>query len=82
MKVTSSIVVNDGDALVAAAYAGMGLAYMLEVLATPFLKDGRLVEVLGDWSPSFPGYHAFYSSRRHPPRAVTLFLDLLRQDNH
>lgn len=79
VKVTSSIVVNDGDALVAAACAGMGLAYILEDIAAPFLKDGRLVEVLGDWSPPFPGYHAFYSSRRHPPRAVTLFLDLLRQ---
>tara|TARA_R110000868_G_scaffold198474_4_gene444881 strand:+ start:25354 stop:26262 length:909 start_codon:yes stop_codon:yes gene_type:complete len=80
VKVTPSIVVNDGDALVAAACAGMGLAYMLEDIAAPLLNDGRLVEILADWSPSFPGYHAFYSSRRHPPRAVTLFLDLLRQD--
>ncbi|KUP93485.1 LysR family transcriptional regulator [Tritonibacter horizontis] len=80
VKVTPSIVVNDGDALVAAACAGMGLAYMLEDIAAPFLEDGRLAEVLADWSSSFPGYHAFYSSRRHPPRAVTLFLDLLRQD--
>jgi DNA-binding transcriptional LysR family regulator len=81
VKVASSVIVNDGDALVAAACAGMGLAYMLEDLATPFLRNGQLVEVLGDWSPSFPGYHAFYSSRRHPPRAVALFLDLLRQNN-
>ena len=79
VKVTSSIIVNDGDALVAAACAGMGLAYILEDLAAPFLQEGQLIEVLGNWSPPFPGYHAYYSSRRHPPPAVTLFLDLLRQ---
>ncbi|WP_422071548.1 LysR family transcriptional regulator [Tranquillimonas rosea] len=79
VKVTPSVVVNDGDALVGAAHAGMGLAYMLEDLAAPFLADGRLVEILSDWSPEFPGYHAFYSSRRQPTRAFTLFLERLRQ---
>lgn len=80
VKVTSSIIVNDGDTLVAAACAGMGLTYMLEDLAAPFLQDGQLVEVLGNWSPPFPGYHAYYSSRRHPPPAVALFLAFLRQE--
>ena len=58
----------------------MGLAYMLEDVAAPFLKDGQVVEILDDWCPTFPGYHAFYSNRRHPTRAFTLFLDALRQD--
>lgn len=80
VKISPSIVVNDGDALVRAACAGMGLAYMLEDLAAPSLKDGRLVEVLADWCPPFPGYHAFYSSRHHPTRACTLFLESLRQE--
>ncbi|EKE69395.1 LysR family transcriptional regulator [Celeribacter baekdonensis] len=81
VKVSPSIIVNDGDALVEAASAGMGLAYMLEDLAAPFLSEGRLVEVLADWCPPFPGYHAFYSSRRHPTRASTLFLEALRQES-
>ncbi|SIT09055.1 LysR family transcriptional regulator [Paracoccus saliphilus] len=80
VKVSPSVVVNDGDALVRAALAGMGLAYMLEDLASPFLGDGRLVEVLADWCLRFPGYHAFYSSRRQPTRAFTLFLESLRQE--
>ncbi|WP_205599075.1 LysR substrate-binding domain-containing protein [Halomonas faecis] len=80
VKVSPSVVVNDGDALVQAALAGMGLAYMLEDLAAPFLGDGRLIEVLADWCPRFPGYHAFYSSRRQPARAFTLFLESLRQE--
>jgi len=79
VKVSPSVIVNDGEALVAAACMGMGLAYMLEDLAAPALKDGRLVEVLPDWCPQFAGYHAFYSSRRLPTRAFTLFLEYLRQ---
>tara|TARA_R110002020_G_scaffold25060_3_gene81574 strand:- start:7883 stop:8788 length:906 start_codon:yes stop_codon:yes gene_type:complete len=81
VKVSPSVIVNDGDALVAAACMGMGLAYMLEDLAAPALKEGRLVEVLADWCPPFPGYHAFYSSRRQPTRAFTVFLDCLRQES-
>lgn len=81
LKMSPSVIVNDGDALVGAACAGMGLAYMLEDLAAPALKDGTLIEVLADWCPPFPGYHAFYSSRRHPTRAFTLFLEALRQEN-
>ena len=80
VKVSPSIIVNDGDALVGAACAGMGLAYMLEDLAAPALGEGRLFELLADWCPPFPGYHAFYSSRRHPTRAFTLFLELLRKE--
>jgi DNA-binding transcriptional LysR family regulator len=80
VKVSPSVTVNDGDALVGAALAGMGLAYMLEDLAAPFLGHGHLVEVLADWCPRFPGYHAFYASRRQPTRAFTLFLESLRQE--
>ncbi|ETX27027.1 LysR family transcriptional regulator [Roseivivax isoporae] len=80
VRVSPSIVVNDGDALVGAACAGMGLAYMLEDLASAALRDGLLEEVLSDWCPRFPGYHAFYSSRRQPTRAFTLFLECLRQE--
>ena len=61
IKISPSVVVNEGDALVGAACAGLGLAYVLEDLAAPFLREGLLVEVLADWCPPFPGYHAFYS---------------------
>lgn len=80
VRLSPSLVVNDGDALVGAACAGIGLAYMLRDLAAPALEAGHLVEVLGDWCPPFPGYHAFYSSRRQPTRTFTLFLEALRQE--
>lgn len=59
VKITPSVIVNDGNALVEAACARMGMAYLLENLAVPSLRSGDLVEVLADWNPPFARYHAF-----------------------
>jgi DNA-binding transcriptional LysR family regulator len=42
------------------------------------LADGRLVRVLADWCPPFPGYHLYYPSRRQPTPAFALLVDALR----
>jgi DNA-binding transcriptional LysR family regulator len=57
---------------------GLGLGYMPEDKVMPAIADGRLIRVLEDWCPSFPGYHLYYPSRRHPSPALTLLLDALR----
>ena len=77
-KITPMLVVDDGDALVRAACAGLGLIYVLEDLVTPHLASGTLVRVLGDWCEPFAGYHAYYSSRLHPTRPFALLLEELR----
>jgi hypothetical protein len=43
-----------------AAVSGCGLAFLTENLAAPYLADGRLVSVMQDWCPKFPGLHAYY----------------------
>lgn len=42
------------------------------------VDEGRLVQVLEDWCPSFPGYHLYYPSRRQASAALTLVVDALR----
>lgn len=42
-----------------AALAGLGLAYLPEDRVGEHLADGRLVRVLEDWCPPFPGYHLY-----------------------
>ena len=42
------------------------------------LAEGRLVRVLADWCPPFPGYHLYYPSRRQPTPAFALLVDALR----
>ena len=61
-----------------AALAGFGLAYLPEDDAAPHLASGRLVRVLEDWCPPYPGYHLYYPSRRDPTPAFRLLLEELR----
>ena len=57
---------------------GFGLADLPQDRAEPLLADGRLIRVLADRCPSFPGYHLDDPSRRLPTRAFTLLLEALR----
>ncbi|MFS2020843.1 LysR family transcriptional regulator [Massilia sp. CT11-108] len=61
-----------------AALSGCGLAYMTEDVAVPHLRAGRLVSVMADFCPKFPGLHAYYPSRRHASRALAVVLDAIR----
>ena len=58
--------------------AGFGLAYVPEDTARAHIADGRLIHVLADWSPSYPGYHLYYPSRRQPTPAFVLLVNALR----
>lgn len=60
------------------ALDGLGIAYMLEDYVMPYIADGRLVRILEDWCPPFPGYHLYYPSRRHSSPALALLADVLR----
>ena len=61
-----------------AALGGFGLAYLPEDQVQPHLAKGRLMRVLEDWCPPFPGYHLYYPSRRQSSPAFALLVDALR----
>ena len=71
------LVFNNLALRLSCALDGLGLAYLPEDQATPFLADGRLLRVLEDWCPAFPGYHLYYPSRKHSP-ALALLVETLR----
>jgi DNA-binding transcriptional LysR family regulator len=60
------------------ALDGLGIAYLPEDQALLHVAEGRLVRVLEDWCPPFPGYHLYYPSRRHSSPALALLVDILR----
>jgi len=60
------------------AVDGLGVAYIPEDQALPHIDAGRLIRVLEDWCPYFPGYHLYYPSRRHSSPALTLLIEKLR----
>ena len=82
VHVDGPFVLNDQHLLIDAALHGAGLAIVMEDMAAPFIADGRLVQVLDDWSPLFSGYHLYYPNRRHPSPAFAALLEELRGNFH
>ena len=78
VRVEGQLVFNTAALRLSAVLAGFGLAYLPENQADAYLADGRLVRVLADWCPPFPGYHLYYPSRRQPTPAFALVVDALR----
>ena len=78
VRVEGPLVFNGTRQILHAALAGFGLAYVPEDMARPYIAKGRLHAVLQDWCPAFPGYHLYYPSRRHLPRAMAVVVDALR----
>ncbi len=78
VRVDGQLFFNGTNQMVAAALAGLGLAYVPEQLVRPHLDNGRLKRVLADWCPPFTGYHLYYPSRRQPSAAFALLVEALR----
>jgi len=78
VRVDGQLVFNSSAPILDAALAGLGLAYVPEGQVRTLLAEERLVQVLANWCPSFPGYHLYYPSRRQSSPAFVLFVDALR----
>lgn len=78
VKVEGQLVFNSIMHVLNAAVDGIGLAYVPEQLVAPYLADGRLKEVLGDWCPTFQGFHLYYPNRRQASPAFSAFVDALK----
>lgn len=78
VRVDGQLVLNRSDLIVNAALAGFGVAYIPEDLVRQHIDEGRLLHVLGEWSPPFPGYHLYYPSRRQASPAFSLLVYALR----
>ena len=61
-----------------AALAGFGVAYMPEDLVQARVAAAKLIHVLADWCPRFPGYHLYYPSRRQTTPAFATVVEALR----
>ncbi|WP_342119751.1 LysR family transcriptional regulator [Pseudoduganella sp. OTU4001] len=78
VAVQGPVVTNHADVGVAAAVNGLGIAYHFALDGVgELLAQGRLVQVLADWSISRPGLFLYYPNRRHRPAALGAFIDCL-----
>ncbi|UST52416.1 LysR family transcriptional regulator (plasmid) [Comamonadaceae bacterium OTU4NAUVB1] len=78
VQVAGQIIFNTSGQLLIAALEGHALTYAPEDVIQPHVEAGRLVRLLEDWSPTFPGYHLYYPSRRQALPAFALVVAALR----
>ncbi|TBW40648.1 LysR family transcriptional regulator [Siculibacillus lacustris] len=82
VRVDGQLAFNGVPQVLRAATAGFGLACVFEDQVREPIADGRLVRVLEDWCPPFPGYHLYYPSRRQSSAAFQILIDALRRQGN
>jgi len=78
VRVDGQLTVNDTALALQAAMDGLGIAYITDDQVLPLIAQGRLVRVLADWCPSFPGYHLYYPSRKQHSSGFAAVIEALR----
>ena len=82
VPVTGQLAANNSEVLREAALTGLGIALLPDFSAQASLQQGKLVEVLPDWQAVGAFAEQLYAIRPyspHVPRAVTAFVDYLRE---
>lgn len=78
VRVSGQVTFNGAYQMLNAALGGYGLAFVPEDMTREHVEAERLVRVLKDCCPRFPGLHAYYPSRRHSSKALRLVIDAIR----
>ncbi len=58
---------------------GVGIGFFMESDVRDDIAAGRLVQLLQDFTPPLPPLCLYYPSRRNPPAAFRVFVDLARE---
>jgi DNA-binding transcriptional LysR family regulator len=70
---------NNGDVLAEAAAQGLGITLQPDFIAAPYLQDGRLEQILGEFAPPELGVYALLPGTRHMPYRVRVLIDFLSE---
>lgn len=77
IRVGGRLTVNNGDSLMAAAEADLGIALLPSFIIGDAIAAGRLAEVLADRPPDLLGVHALYPPSQFPQPKLRAFVDFL-----
>jgi DNA-binding transcriptional LysR family regulator len=78
VAVSGPLIVDDVTLVIKGALEGLGLAFLGEHEAAPYMAGGKLIRVLQDWCQPYPGFFIYYPSRRQQPAALTALVNILR----
>ncbi|NSY45575.1 LysR family transcriptional regulator [Agrobacterium tumefaciens] len=79
IDVRGPITLDEAGLVRTSVLEGTGLGYTMEEEVLSEIKAGRLVRVLEDWTPPYPGLCLYYPGRRNLSAGVKAFLDLARE---
>ncbi|MDY7232149.1 LysR substrate-binding domain-containing protein [Hyalangium rubrum] len=79
IEVDGPLTLDTLSLVIEAALNGAGLAYLNEWDVRAYLASGKLVSVLEDWLPAWPGLCVFYPSQRHVPAGLRAFVEVVKE---
>jgi DNA-binding transcriptional LysR family regulator len=78
VDVPGALTLDHLELMAEAAVQGMGIAYMPDRVAQPYLERGELLCVLEEWCPWIPGLFLYYPGHRNLPMGLKAFIDVLK----
>lgn len=79
VDVPGTVIMDNPRLMIAAAAMGLGIAYVAETVAQPWLDTKRLLPLLEDWSPPEAGLHLYYSGHRQVPPALRALVAVVKE---
>lgn len=79
IEVEGPLTFGDQELMVEAAVQGVGLAFVFEGYAAEALAQGWVRRLMEEWCPAFPGFHLYYSGRRHVPSTLRAFIAVMQE---
>jgi len=79
VDVPGALTLDHTELMTEAAAAGLGIAYVSDRSARPYIERGTLVTVLDDWCPWIPGLFLYYPGHRQVPPGLRAFIDVLKE---
>ncbi len=79
VDVSGPLTLDNHNLMVEAALNGIGLAWVSEWSIAPDIVAGRLIRVLEDWTPAYPGLCLYYPGHRHVPAGLRAFIGVVRE---
>ena len=79
IDVPGSLVLNRTELMLEAALQGLGVAFVPEQMARPYLDNGSLSALLSEWCPTYPGLYLYYPGHRQVPVGWRAFVGVLKE---
>jgi DNA-binding transcriptional LysR family regulator len=79
VKVSGSMITDNPDVILESAISGLGITNLPSFLISDAIRSGELKMVLEDYGTPEMSLYAVYTSRKHLPAKVRVFIDFIKE---